>query len=169
MQLPSVASLLGKAMGVVLARRVKEGEEAVLGAHWGPLFMAAGVTGCRNLVHRSFPRGSDLRTFPRLLGPRWFRRQSLLLPGLETLAGRTLVVWSERDRDIPLQPARVRLRTHPAIDLRVMPEAGHLFRFEDPAGIARVIEEWRDRIEPLPGLEPQSQSTVALPAERGRV
>ncbi len=98
------------------------------GRRWGPRFLASGLAGYRHLVPLRFPSGSDLAAFPGLMPPFKFRPESLLIPNLSGLSGRTLPVWGNRDRDV-----------------EVLAGIGHLFPFEDAVGRARLIAKWPSR------------------------
>ena len=80
--------------------------------------------------------------------PFGFRPESLLLPGLSSLAASTLVVWGDRDDQVALAPARQQLDDYPGIRLEVLGGAGHLFPFEDPVLTARLVTEWVDGAGP---------------------
>jgi len=140
--LPGITDVLTAAARAAMARQSREPTPAVPGAGFGPVRIGPDLATYRYLVGRRFSRGADLETIPRLMRPFGFRPESLLLPGLDRLAERTLVVWGDHDDQVALAPARAELSGYPRITLRVMEGAGHLFPFEDPLSTASVIEDW---------------------------
>ncbi len=87
---------------------------------------------------------SDLNSIARLIGPRWFRQETLLLPELGLLQDRICLIWGDRDRQVPLQAAQRELLSYPALHLEVLPGAGHLVPFERPGEVAQAIRGWLD-------------------------
>lgn len=87
-------------------------------------------------------RGSDLAAVPRLLRPFRFRPESQLLPALGLVSERTLLVWGDRDRDLPLAGVRHAIGDYPGLSLAVVPGASHLLPFERPELTARLLREW---------------------------
>lgn len=138
--IPGITDLLGAAARLQLARQSaapQAGEAEASGAQLDP-----DLARYRYLVGSRFVRGADLEVVPRLMRPFGFRAETLLLPGLDAVAERTLVIWGDRDNQVAMAPARAELQRHPAITLQLLAGAGHLFPFEDPAGTALRIAQW---------------------------
>ncbi len=139
---PGMTDVLGAAARLQLARQVRDPEAESVEAGSAPLGVAPDLARYRYLVGRRFTQGADLQAVPRLMRPFGFRPETRLLPGLDALAERTLVLWGDRDSQVALAPARAELRDHPDITLKVLEGAGHLFPFEDPDSTAAEIARW---------------------------
>ncbi|MHB1500696.1 MAG: alpha/beta fold hydrolase [Candidatus Dormibacteria bacterium] len=139
---PGVTDLLGAAGRRAMARQSRNPDKEAVEVGADPGRIGPDMARYRYLVGRRFSRGADLDTVPRLMRPCGFRPESLLLPGLDALAERTLVVWGDRDDQVALGPARAELLAHRSITLRVLEGAGHLFPLEDPALTAALISHW---------------------------
>ncbi len=140
--LPGMTDVLGAAARLALARQTKDPEGATVEAASAPIRVTPDLARYRYLVGRRFTRGADLEAVPRIMRPFGFRPETLLLPGLDALAERTLVIWGDRDCQVALAPARAELRGYPDITLRVLEGVGHLFPFEDPGSTAAEIARW---------------------------
>ncbi len=139
---PGMTDVLGAAGRRAVARQCRNPEPEAVEVGADPGHIGPDLARYRYLVGRRFVRGADLDTVPRMMRPFGFRPESLLLPGLDALAERTLVVWGDRDDQVALGPARAELLAHPAISLRVLEGAGHLFPLEAPALTASLIAHW---------------------------
>lgn len=140
--LPGITDILTAAARLATARQGREQAVAVPAVGPGPVRVGPDLATYRHLVARRFSKGGDLETIPRLMRPFGFRPESLLLPDLDRLASRTLLVWGDHDEQVALAPARDELGKHPKITLRVLEGAGHLFPFEDPLATASLIHAW---------------------------
>jgi pimeloyl-ACP methyl ester carboxylesterase len=87
---------------------------------------------------------SDLDSVAKLIRPRGFRSETLLLPELGLLQGRVLLIWGDQDRQMSLEAAQRELLAYPALPLEVLPGAGHLAPFEHPGEVAQAIRRWLD-------------------------
>ncbi len=87
---------------------------------------------------------SDLNSVARLIRPKGFRGESLLLPDLGLLQDRVLLIWGDQDRQLSLEAARRELLAYPALPLEVLPGAGHLVPLESPGEVAGAIRRWLD-------------------------
>jgi pimeloyl-ACP methyl ester carboxylesterase len=139
---PGMTDVLGAAARLQLARQTKDPGAPVVEAASAPPRVDPDLARYRYLVGLRFTKGADLEAVPRLMRPFGFRPETLLLPGLDALAERTLVVWGDRDNQVSLAPAQAELLDHPGITLKVLEGAGHLFPFEDPASTAADIARW---------------------------
>ena len=54
----------------------------------------------------------------------------------------TLIVWGERDNTIPIEHGRAAHRAIPHSRFATLPKAAHFPHLEDPAGLARVLDEF---------------------------
>lgn len=138
---PGMTDWINVASRLAMARQSRD-IAAVPGAGWGPVRIGSDLASYRYQVGLRFGRGSDFELIPRLMRPFAFRPETLLLPALNALADRTVVVWGARDDQVALAPARQQLQGYPAIRLEVLPEAGHLFPFEDPVLTAQLVSAW---------------------------
>lgn len=138
--IPGITDLPGAAVRLQRARQnanPEAREVEVAGAQLDP-----DLARYRYLVGRRFARGADLEVVPRVMRPFGFRPETLLLPGLDAVAERTLIIWGDRDNQVAMAPARAELQRHPATTLRVLAGAGHLLPFEDPGGTALEVAHW---------------------------
>lgn len=140
--LPGITDIMGAAARLAMDRQRREDRATAVGAGWGPVRIGPELAQYRYLVGTRFARGSDLETIPRLMRPFGFLPESLLLPGLDSLANRTLILWGNRDDQVALAPARRELASHPGVTLQVISGAGHLFPFAEPVSTASLIAEW---------------------------
>ena len=101
---------------------------------WDPCQLAAG----------RWWGAADLDSVGRLITPRGYRRATTLLPDLGLLHDRTLILWGDRDGQVPLAPARDALAAYPALRLEVLPGAGHLAPLERPVEVAAAVRRWLD-------------------------
>jgi 2-hydroxymuconate-semialdehyde hydrolase len=87
---------------------------------------------------------SDLDSVAKLIRPRRFRAETLLLPELGLLQGRVLLIWGDQDQQLSLEAAQRELLSYPALPLEVLPGAGHLAPFDHPTEVAQAIRRWLD-------------------------
>lgn len=93
----------------------------------------------REAVLRRFGSGADLARIPRFLGLGSLPPESLLLPGLGLLSGRSVVIWGSNDRQLALAGAQDALRLFPGVQLLVVEGTGHLLPFERPELVAQLL------------------------------
>ena len=103
----------------------------------------AGQDPCQLAADRWW-NASDLDSVARLIRPRGFRAETLLLPELGLLQGRVLLVWGDQDHQLSLEAAQRELLSYPALPLEVLPGAGHLAPIDHPAEVAQAIRRWLD-------------------------
>ncbi|MGH7641296.1 MAG: alpha/beta fold hydrolase [Candidatus Dormibacteria bacterium] len=136
--LPGAADLLVAADRARRIRMLRRRPERVRGggrlAPW-PSPMEA----YRRGVALRFGPGSELALLARLARPLILHPESLLLPGLERVADRTMVVWGSCDRQLPLANARSALRLHPELRLVVVAGEGHTLPFAKPGVVAALV------------------------------
>ncbi|MGH7642697.1 MAG: alpha/beta fold hydrolase [Candidatus Dormibacteria bacterium] len=101
----------------------------------------------RLLVGRRQGHASDLDLIGRLLQPFGLRPESQLLPALGLLADRTLVLWGDRDRHLPLRDAEPEIRYYRDFQLEVVPGEGHLLPVLEPLLTARLITDFLEPSE----------------------
>ena len=94
----------------------------------------------RRGVALRFGPGSDFAVLARLMRPQALHTESLLLPGLGSVADRTIVIWGTRHHQLPLAGARVALSRQPVLRLRVVEGEGHTLPFTKPGVVADLIE-----------------------------
>lgn len=87
---------------------------------------------------------SDLNSIAKLIRPRGFRAETLLLPELGLIQERIRLIWGDQDRQLPLKAAQRELLSYPAISLEVLSGAGHLVPFERPGEVVEAIRRWLD-------------------------
>jgi pimeloyl-ACP methyl ester carboxylesterase len=87
---------------------------------------------------------SDLDSIAKLIRPRGFRGETLLLPELGLLQGRVLLIWGDQDQQLSLEAAQRELLSYPALPLEVLPGAGHLAPLDHPTEVAQAIRRWLD-------------------------
>ncbi len=83
-----------------------------------------------------------------------FQQIRLLLPNysnsvasdLKRMGKPTLIIWGERDEQIPLKIAQRLHRELPESRLVIVPGAGHLILFDAPGDVARAIEDFVGRL-----------------------
>ncbi len=140
--LPGIMVILGGLLRKALARDDPVARLVGAQSGWGLTWAPQELADYRRLIGLRQGRGGDLEAIPRLLRPFHFAPESLLLPALGLLAGRVLVVWGEKDTDVPLAPARDQLRHYPGIPLMVVPGQGHLMPFWAAREPVARIREW---------------------------
>ena len=109
------------------------------GAADGP----AGQDPCQMAADRWWG-ASDLNSIAKLIRPRGFRAETLLLPELGLIQERIRLIWGDQDRQLPLKAAQRELQSYPALCLEVLSAAGHLVPFGRPGDVAEAIRGWLD-------------------------
>jgi len=79
----------------------------------------------------------------RLLHPNY---SNSVASDLKVMGKPTLIVWGERDAQIPLKIAQRLHRDIPVSRLVIIPDAGHLILFDAPGDAARAIEDFVGRL-----------------------
>lgn len=74
--------------------------------------------------------------------------ESRYAPRLGSVPGPVLIIWGQRDRFIPLSAGEELHRTIPGSRLTVIPNAGHLPMWEEPAAVNSKILEFLDQASP---------------------
>jgi pimeloyl-ACP methyl ester carboxylesterase len=72
----------------------------------------------------------------RLLHPNY---SNSVASDLKVLGKPVLIIWGEKDQQMPLRLAHRLNRDIPASQLVVIPDAGHLLLFDAPAAVARAL------------------------------
>jgi len=141
---------------LVLADSAGLGKEASLGGFLGLLCgntfpsKVAGWWFNRYLVH--YPRSIDAawaeykREVSRMPGgkrPFWQGRGKAVAPvpveQLRQVTHRTLIIWGEEERFLPLSQAEAAQRVMPNAQLRVIPQAGHITFFDQPEAFCDLV------------------------------
>ncbi len=104
-----------------------------------PLPPPSPMVAYRRGVALRFGPDSELALLARLARPLRLHPESLLLPALGLVADRTLVVWGNRDRQLPLAGARAALELHPELRLTVVEGQGHTLPFAKPGLVAALV------------------------------
>jgi pimeloyl-ACP methyl ester carboxylesterase len=79
----------------------------------------------------------------RLLHPNY---SNSVASDLKVMGKPTLIVWGERDAQIPLKIAQRLHHDIPESRLVIVPDAGHLILFDAPGDVARAIEDFVGRL-----------------------
>ncbi len=143
-RIPGLADLVFNLDSWAMERQWARGDGDMRGLPGGPVEVGPDPDGYRMLVSRRFRSGFDLHAFARLMTLTGFHPDSLLLPGLGLLSGRTLVIFGDEDHKVAPGPARQQLSHYPGIELKTVPGWGHLFPFLEPERTADLVETWLD-------------------------
>ncbi|MGA9775577.1 MAG: alpha/beta hydrolase [Candidatus Dormiibacterota bacterium] len=148
----------------------RHGLDGVDGLGLGPLRIGPDRDHFHARSSSRFPADSDLATLPRLVRLRTLRPESSLLPELGLLSGRVLIVWGDRDREVPLEPVRRELRAYPGLELEVATGGDHLFPFDRALWTAQLVTGWLDGPEGgAESLAPVGEGAAAAGRISGRV
>ncbi|MBA2681270.1 MAG: alpha/beta hydrolase, partial [Ktedonobacteraceae bacterium] len=58
----------------------------------------------------------------------------------------TLLIWGQQDQQVPVQYAQRLHREIPNSELVILPNAGHMALFDEPAAIATVLTDFINKL-----------------------